>query len=270
MPTKVMKVLGKGTTNHIVARTTVQISELLTPYPIPETDRQRILSIFASLMRRLLRMQEIGASLNNDYDRIRALVRERGLNKLGEESVEIPQIIELEAKAEGYLQAAKLALIDCGSLFEPLYGQTFDYRFDKIVSWLTQEMGESHEFVEHLRKHHKWIKQTIDMRNALEHPKDKPGGRLIIRNIDIQIKESALLGTDPSWCLIGEEPSSIIRDTRVLLENTLRLSEEILVSSLELLYPATAIVAVEIPENARDPNTPVRFRLIPKGKFPGA
>lgn len=270
MPIKAKKVMSKGTSNHIVARTSIQISDLLAPYPMSETNRQRVLSIFASLMRRLLRMQEIGISLKNDYDRIREQVRERGLNKLGKDAVEIPQILELESKAENYLQTTKLALTDCGSLFEPLYGQAFDYRFDMILSWLSQEIGDSHEFVEHLRSHHSWIKQTIDMRNALEHPKNIARGKLIIRNIDIEITESSLLGTDPSWCLYGEEPSSIISDTRILLENTLRLSEEILVSSLEVLYPLTAIVVAEIPEIERDPTAPVRFRLLPKGKFPGA
>ena len=79
MPTKVIKILDKGTKNHIVARTSVQISGMLAPYPLSNDERQSILATFESLMRRLLRMHELEESQRRDYDKIRLQVREAGL-----------------------------------------------------------------------------------------------------------------------------------------------------------------------------------------------
>jgi len=270
MPAKVMKVLDKGTRNHIVARTTLQIGALISPYPLPENKKKEVSSTFTSLMRRLLRMQEIEESFRSDYEKIRVQVRETGINKLNAETYEIPQIMGLERKTEDFLQATKLALIDCGSLFGPLFGKNFDHRFDKAIAWLVGELGESNELVNQLEKHHVWIKQTLARRNALEHPEEGPEGRLHIRNIDIDIKGPKLMGIDPSWFLTGDEPTSIIEDTRILLENVLRLAEEILVSSIRYLFPDVPVDVIEIPEAKRDPNAPVRFSLVPRGDIPGA
>ncbi len=270
MSAKVMKVLDKGTRNHIVARTMLQISALLSPFPLPENEKKELLSTFRSLMRRLLRMQEIEESFRSDYEKIRARVRESGIKKLDAETYEIPQIMGLDAKSEDFLQATKLALIDCGALFGPLFGKPFDHRFDKAIAWLLGELGESNELVDRLEKHHVWIKQTLARRNALEHPKEEPEGRLHIRNIDIDIKGPKLMGSDPSWFLTGDEPTSIIEDTRILLENVLRLAEEILVSSLRHLFQDVPIDIIEIPEAKRNPNSPVRFSLAPRGNILGA
>jgi len=177
----------------------------------------------------------------------------------------------LDAQAEDFLQAAKLALIDCGSLFEPLFGRAFDHRFDLSITYLEGKLGVDHEFVTRLRKHHDvWIKGLIDKRNALEHPKDGARGRLHIRNIDIDVEGAKLMGSDPSWHLTGDDPSSIINDTRILIENILRLAEEILVSSLVIRFPSVPVMAKEIPEENRDKNAPVRFVLVPCGDLPGA
>jgi len=270
MPTKWTKILDKGTSNQIVARTTVQIIDLLAPYGLPENERHAIMSIFASLMRRLLRMQEVQNMLRKEYAAIRAQVRSAGLKQLGEGSYEIPQMMGLDAKAEDFLQATKLALADCGSLFGPLFGRKFDHRFDRAIAWFAQKIGQSHELVTQLEKHHVWIKQALDRRNALEHPKEAPGGRLHIRNVDVDIVGPKLMGTDPCWYLSGDQPTSIIRDTRILVENTLRLAEEILISSLEYRFPQVPVIVKEIPPRSRDSKCPVRFRLVPRGRILGA
>ena len=271
MPTKVKKLLDKGTNNPIVARTTVHISDLMSAYPLSDDERQSILSAFGSLMRRLLRMQELRDSLSKEYEKIRTQVREEGLTQLGEDAYEVPQIMGLDAQAEDFLQAAKLALIDCGSLFEPLYAQTFDHRIDLSIAWLEEELGVEHEFVKRLRKHHDvWIKELIDRRNALEHPRKRAKGKLHIENIDIDVAGAKLMGSDPSWHLTGDESSSIIEDTRILIENILRLAEEILVSSLGVRFPDTPVMAKEIPEHNRDVKAPVRFVLVPRGNILGA
>ena len=265
-----MQVLDKGTRNHIVARTTLQIGALLSSFPLPDNEKKEVSSIFKSLMHRLLRMQEIEESFRSDYEKIRVRIRETGIKKLDEETYEIPQIMGLDAKAEDFLQGAKLTLIDCGSLFGPLFGKPFDHRFDKAIAWLSGELGESNELVIQLEKHHVWIVQTLARRNALEHPKDGPEGRLHIQNIDIDVEGSKLMGSDPSWFLTGDEPTSIIEDTRILLENVLRLAEEILISSLRHLFPDVPIDVIEIPEGRRDPNAPIRFSLVSRGDIPGA
>ena len=191
------------------------------------------------------------------------------LKQIGIDAYEAPQIIGLETQVESFLQSAKLSIRDCGSFFGLIFGENFDHRFHKIIKWAQGAFGENDDFSKWMEGNGQWIKQVIDKRNALEHPKDGPGGRLVIRNVNFTFAEGKASGSDPVWFLTGDSPSSLVVDTQMLNKNLLQFPEDLLAISLLKKYPEVPVVIREIPLEEREPKCPVRLQLVPRGYLPG-
>lgn len=269
MPTTYSKTLNQGTSNPIVARTTVQPNTIIGPFPIPAESKARILSINGSLCNRLLAMEGFANWLAHECDAIRDSLLSRGLKKIGEDAFETPYIIDLDTRVESYLQAAKLSIRDCGFVVGSLVGKPFDHKYHKIVNWAKGKFGDGDAFVQWLAAQHSWVSQVVDMRNALEHPVDEPRGRLHIRNADFIFSEDKVSGAAPVWFLTGEPPTSILIDTQNLNVKILLLAEDLLASTVLKLFPEVPIVIQEIPDEQRDPKCSVRLKLAPRGCLVG-
>jgi hypothetical protein len=66
---------------------------------------------------------------------------------------------------------------------------------------------------------------------------------------------------EPSWNLNGAPATLIIGDMTTFINNLLTFCEEILILCLEKLDNKLPVKVVEIPENKRRPECPVRFRV---------
>ena len=150
-----------------------------------------------------------------------------------------------------------------------MFGENFDHRFHKIIKWAQGTFGENDDFSKWMEGNGQWIKQVIDKRNALEHPKDGPGGRLFIRNVNFTFAEGKASGSDPVWFLTGNSPSSLVVDTQMLNKNLLQFPEDLLAISLLKKYPEVPVDIREIPLEEREPKCPVRLQLVPRGYLPG-
>ena len=265
MTIKVTKLSDQGTTNPIVARMTVQSSDILDAFPIKTDVKEKIFSVHLNLCTRLLEMKKFETWLQHEYDEIKSNFLLHGLEKVGADAFETPQIIGLETRVETFLQSSKLSIRDCGSFFGMIFGERFGHRFDKIIKWAKRQFGENDDFFKWIEGNGLWIKQVIDMRNALEHPTDEPRGCLFIQNVDFTFSGGKASGSDPVWFLTGDPPSSLVADTQMLNKNLLNFAEDLLAISLLKKYPEVPLDIQEIPLEERDLKCPVRLQLVPRG-----
>src|SRR5215211_4520033 len=212
MPTTYKKVLNQGTSNPIVARTTVQCGNIMSPFPINEDSKSRIFQTNINLCQRLLAMDEFTSWLDQECQVIMTNFLDRGLEKIGDDAFETPYVIDLENRAESYLQSAKLCIRDFGFIFGALVGMKFDHKYHKIINWAEKKFGKDDHYTQWLASQYSWIKHILDMRNALEHPTDLARGQLYIRNIEFKFSPDGVSGEAPLWFLSGEPPTSILID----------------------------------------------------------
>jgi len=270
MPSVYKKVLNQGTSNPIVARTTVQPGTIMGPFPIKADSKARIFQININLCQRLLAMEKFANWLDRECDAIVTDFLAHGLEKIGDDAFEVPLVIDLENRAESYLQAAKLCIRDCGFIFGALVGTTFDHRYNRVIDWAKGKFGKEDKFTQWLASQHSWVKHILDMRNALEHPTGAPRGQLHIRNVEFKFSTDGVSGEAPLWFLTGEPPTSILIDAQNINAKILELAEDILASTILKLYPGIPITIRAIPEEQRDPDCSVRLELVPRGFLVGA
>jgi hypothetical protein len=268
----IRKVSDHGTSNPIVARLSIQTSELIKFYPLSEKQRDETLKIyFEKVQPRLLRCYELKENLLSELSEIGGKFNKEGiLTQSSGRVATVPQVMNLSETCENYLYNAKSFLRDLASIFEPLFGETFtEARYDKIYEWSKAKFGEKDSLVAIIKQDHDlWIKKIISMRNAIEHPGGY-AGYLHIHNIEIasDAKTKNPLLVPPTWHLNNEPRASVLNDFETFIWNLLEFAEDLLVFSLETFDKKFPIVVAQIPEEERDPKCPVRLRMTLTDEF---
>ncbi len=262
----IKKLSEHGTTNPIVARLSVQASEIINFFHLEKDKRDQILdAYFYHIKPRVIKCDEISKSITEESEQIIADILE---NKLSSQSngrvIELPQVKELVSRSENFLYNAKSSLRDIAKIFKPLFGIEFTHsRYDEIRKKMEEKLGPDSALVKQLKEDEPWIKDVIDMRNAVEHPSSKLG-QLNISNVELvnTNEKGQRFFQRPVWYFDGKEPSSICSDMNVITDNILRFAEDILVVSYIQLNPNSAVQFAEIPEKERDQSCPIRLRAV--------
>jgi len=265
----IKKISDHGTSNPIVARLSVQTSELMKFYPLSKEKREKIFEILHGNIRpRLLQSYEINQELLSDLKKIDEEIEKEGVHIQASGRVTtIPQIMKLKERCENYLYNAKSALRDLSGIFEPLFRKKFnEARYDKVHIWAKKKFGEDDNLTKIIKQGHDlWIKKVISMRNAVEHPGGH-SGQLHIHNIELTTSPDSqkVLFVDPTWHLNNEPRVSISKDFNKFIWSLLEFAEDILVLSLEKFDNKFPIVVAQILEEERNPECPVRLSMILK------
>jgi hypothetical protein len=257
------KVSEYGTSNPIVARTSVQVNNLLQPFSIPQPNKERIFEIYFTMVQpKLIRCMEITNRIYAEIDKIDAELREHGIKtQSGGRVLELPQITQLQEDVETYLYNAKSALRDLALVFDPFFGKSFDHsRYQEISKWALDNFGEGEPLPVLLAADQEWIKDIVKRRNAVEHPGGY-SGHLHIENYQV----ASIEGTEaqhiipPTWRLNDDKPTLLLPDLSVTLSNLLEFAEDLLVACLKQHGSRFPIVFYEILEEERDASAPVRL-----------
>lgn len=258
------KISNYGTSNPIVARTSVQVINLLQPFSIAKEVKERIFEIyFAKVQPRLIRCMETAQKISSEIEKIDSELRENGPKTQSNGRVlELPHITQLEEDVETYLYNAKSVLRDLALLFDPFFGKTFDHsRYQEILAWAQKEFGENAPLPMLLAGDQIWIKDTVNRRNAVEHPGGYSGH---LHTNNYQVIDGDKGGSQkiipPTWHLNDDEPSFLLPDLATTLGNLLEFSEDLLVACLKQHGSKFPIVFYEIPEDEREETAPVRLR----------
>lgn len=273
MPFIVKKESDHGISNPIVARLTVQTSNLMEFYSLNEGQRKEILEIYLQkLQPRLLHCHEIKEWLLSEQLKIQnAFNREGVCTQSSGRAITIPQIMNLRQNCENFLYNSKSFLRDLAGIFQPLFMQSFtEARYDRIHDWSKERFGEKDNLTSIIKQDHDlWIRRLVAMRNVVEHPGGY-SGCLNIHNIDISFdsRPNRFLLVPPTWSLNDEPRVPVLKDFEAFISNLLEFAEDLLVLCLEKSGQKVPVVIVaQIAEEDRDPECPVRLTIRPRNEF---
>ncbi len=255
------KVSDYGTSNYIVARTSVQISELLQPIQLEKEKQEKISELFfMKIQPRLMRCYEISNKISGDLEQIDADINENGIKTQSSgRVVEVPHVMQLTEDIETYLYNAKSVLRDLAGLFEIFFNKKFDHsRYNDILKWAKKYFSKNHPICKFIEENQPWLKDIVQRRNAVEHPGGY-SGHLHIKNIIFVDDKDNPHFTPPIWHLNDNPPSSIHNDVQVILRNLLEFSEILFVLILQTVNSPFPLRFFEIPEKDRREEAPVRF-----------
>ncbi len=100
------------------------------------------------------------------------------------------------------------------------------------------------------------------MRNAVDHPDEAPGGKLLTQNFNLSGTPAASELVDPTWGLSGGQPQRpIVAEMNEIVEGIIELGEEVLAGLFYKLKHNFPLVIYEIPAAERDPTCPTWLRV---------
>lgn len=269
MTFQLVKISDQGTANPIVARLSVQTSELIKFCSRGEEFHKSVLSLFHDhVQKQVLECDQIAQEISQEVLDIDAGLGKDGLKtQANGRVIEVPHIIRLNPRVEQFLYCAKSALRDLARIFDLFFGKSFDgARYDKIIEWANKEFGEDSELVRLLRQDHElWIKRLVGMRNAVEHPGGY-SGHLHIQNITLVPPEHPRypILEPPHWNLNDEPKEPVVENLLTTVSNILEFCEDILVICITMSGLPKIVGFAEIPEDERDPACPIRIKVVPK------
>lgn len=265
---RIQKTSNYGTSTPAVARTFLQGCEILGFFRASDAQREEAKGVLHELQRHLVRCVEIRDSIAQEVTTAHEQVKTKGLEvQSSGRAVTLPSVPDLQSRGESFLQSAKLAIRETALLVKPFYGQKHDHRYHKVAAWAERQSGSDDNFTQAIKAWEPWVKRVIDMRNAVDHPDDKPGGKLITASFDLGGTPAAPELLDPTWGLLGEPQRPVVAEMDAIIEGIIKLGEEVLAGLFYKLKDNFPLVIYEIPAEERDPNCPMRLRV---GLGPGA
>ncbi len=251
-----------GSSNPIIARLFCQTNNLIEPFSLVQKQKVDIQTILGEKVGfRLVKCEKIYTKIKEVIDKINEMDFSKQLQS---SSIEVPYIIGLEQECSDFLYQAKLALRDLCKLINVFYKVELNRKeyigsnFSKYRCWACDYFGKDDSLCKGIQEEESWIKRIIDMRNAIEHP-DK-NIELKIQNVELINKVVPPYFKEPKWYLSGEKESPIVRDMKVIIENILSFSEELLIILLSKMETNLPIIFIEIPKEKRNKSCPIRIK----------
>ena len=265
----VTKQLEHGTPNTIVARLTVQPTEILNQTRMAEADQPTFVKLSVSeLAPRLLRCFEIEQRLRKEANERRPSFKRPSR---GDVAVEIPQIPNLKAEGENFLYEAKYYLRDLLKLVNLLWGTKYEDASEwvkgkkgrpSVQKFIADKFGDSHANGKFIQQCQVCIEPFALMRDGVEHPESS---KLDIQNFT-RAGDKLL---EPTWSLEKDgkyqvEPVPVIEDMARAINNLLVLAEDMLIMWAQVNLAAPQLTEVRVvPVTQRKPECPVKYRIWP-------
>ncbi len=260
---RIQKVSNYGTATPAVARTFGQGCDLLRWFQCEPEKIEQAKEVLLELQKQAIRCTEQRDRISEEYEI--AIAEAQALQEKqppGSKAVVMPGVGDLQARSESFLQGAKLAIAACGNLVEPFYQQKFGHNFKGFSTWTAEKFGQNSTFHEVVSSWEPFVKMVVDMRNAVDHPKDTPGGKLVIENFDlIPGTKSPVQFRPPQWHLSGQDPMPLLDSMNQAVESIIVIGEMVLIRLFYEFKPRFPLEVREIPEERRDPRNVKRFEV---------
>ncbi|MGZ8096704.1 MAG: hypothetical protein ACXWUD_10745 [Methylosarcina sp.] len=253
-----------GSGNPIVARLSLQFRSILDFYSFDYITKESIQSVLCNdIQKRLIACDRLAKEVIDEIEKVLNELIENGLKtQSGRRVIESPYIINLEERIESYLYNAKSCLRDSLKIYNIVFNTNFtEARYDKAIEWAEREFGNDDAIAKFLKANHElWIRKLVKMRNAIEHP-GCHSGLLHIKNFDFVTTDGGTVIQEPIWYLNDDSPTTIRSNIHVFVKNILELTEAIVLSVLDKQEKSSMLHILEIPENQRREEAPIRFRM---------
>ena len=174
------KISDYGTATPAVARTLPQGAEILDFFEVDSSKKEACKSTLFELSRQLVRCVDVSNGIRTELETVRTQIKDRGLQYQAQgRAVNLPGIGDIQSKAEGFLQSAKLAIRETAQLVQPFYDVEHDHRFHKFALWAEKSLGPNDQLSQVIKGWEPFVKQVVSLRNAVDHPSKGPKGRAI-------------------------------------------------------------------------------------------
>jgi len=258
------QVADVGSANPIVARLSMQFGSIFDFYELNDEVKESINGILHNdIQKRLISCDKIATEIVSEIETAISELNDNGLKTQSSGRViASPHILNLEERLETYLYNAKSCLRDTLKIYNIVFGSTFtEARFDMAIAWAEKEFGDNDPIVKFLKVDHAlWIHKVVKMRNAAEHPGGH-SGHLHIKNFEVNTTDEIPSIHEPLWYLNDDPPTPIRGDLHVFVSNILELTEDMVLSALSKQKKPDLVSILEIPENERREEAPIRFRM---------
>ena len=259
---QVQKISNYGSSCPAVARTVLQGSKLLKFFVVSDEQRSKCMAVLYELMRHVLRGVAIKDRISAEVAEGKALIEKIGFQSQSRErAVSLPGVADLRSSCEAFLQSSRLALGETAQLIMPFYAVPHDHRFHRFAEWSAKKFGSDDLFTKVIIQWEPWVKQIVDMRNTVDHPAQKPGGKLVTHDFRIQNVSGKPSLIEPAWGVSGSLDSPIVADMEAIIEGTIELGEELLVGLLYKFKGDLPVVVYEVPMEERDQSCPMRLHV---------
>lgn len=256
------RISNYGTRTPAVARTLPQGADLLAWFVATDEQKEECKRTLMDLCNQLLRCVAIQERIATATSAgLATAPQQQHARPLQNRSILLPSVPDLETDAQSFLQAAKLAIGETARLTESFYKVKRDHKFHAFARWALSQFGPDDDFTRMVSEAEPWVQEIVNLRNAVDHPKDEPRGRLHVYNFRMAVQPSGVL-LEPAWALTGEPETPIVADMAAITEGIIQLGEAVLVAMFHKFKPAVPdLVVYEIPEADRDPRFPKRLRV---------
>jgi len=263
---EIRKISDVGVSHPVVARLSVQMSELLGWAGLEKAKQDAVSGLYVhTLTTRLLRCHK-------SRDEIARLINE-SVNSIMRQNDprirEVPHVIGLDGLVEQYLYEAKNYIRDLLQIFEIVYGCDLkdasafgDMKNEGeggFVEWSTKQFGADNGLTAMVKNDQKWITEIVRSRNAVEHPGGH-SGTLTIQNVRVHPEKPGCY-ISPTWQRTGNAETDILKDMDCGLDNLLTFGEDLLVEVIRRGERVNMIAFYQIPIEERNPECPVRIRV---------
>jgi hypothetical protein len=266
MAFEIRKISDVGVGHPVVARLSVQMTELMQWAGLDKTKEEAVKQLYIhTLTWRLVRCHKLRDEIKRKRDDGLAGIKPQQNPQIQE----VPHVIDLDGLAGQFLYEGKSFVRDLLLLYEHIYGCELKDASDladmkdvgdgPFVKWAIKQFGADDGLVAMARDDQAWITELVRKRNAVEHPGGL-SGTLTITNIRVNPAQKGAY-ISPTWQRTGTAESDILTDMDVYLDNLLRLAEDHLVLLVRRSEIAKMIAFYEIPEAERNKECPQRIRV---------
>ena len=259
----------KGARSPIVARTILQAQDF-SQFLADQVSQRQMQDIAWEVMLSLLSIERLVTGLRASIDaKCAEILPNYSIYSEGSSPPPAPIVQDLEIDFRSIVLLANHTLNSISELFSALF--KIDIKrgaFDRIAKWATKTFGDNDPLARMLQADEKWINIWGEVRNAFEHPKDNYYVRVnnfrLLANRQIQL---------PTWQLKHPNldlfrPQALIDTLELLENNILGLFENLLVCLTERTSDLSQFNLIDRDEQARDPNRPKRYELVPALQSP--
>lgn len=268
----VTKISGHGTSNPIVARLSVQSRELMGPFNLTQEKKKEIWSIlFDKVQSQLLICYDLWTEISTREIEIISKVEKGGIETQSHGiGASIDTIERLDQSAHSFLYSAKSALRDVKSMICEFFvnskrkrKELEDGNYNNLMKWAEGRFGISDPLTKLIEENLAvWIAEVYLRRNAVEHPGGDSGKLNVFNFTAIREEDTGKWkGVLPGWSRNHNPPTQITFDMAVILENILCFAEDMLVLGLLKAGSMVPVIFLEIKEEDRDENCPIRLRV---------
>lgn len=254
MTLQLKKISNVGSHHPIVARLTIGIYDLLNFADIDENIKDQVIDECFEIHRCLLKAEQEALPVINEIKKIEESLMLEGV-KIQGIAIHTPNVDSLD-QARSFFKYSKQALQHTAKAVGILLNQEFKGpHFHKIHETIKVKFGADHSLTKLLEDDLSWLKELIAIRNEDEHPSSN---KRFMTDFDIKSKEGGGFVITPPLFF---NRTTVRNRLEIYSHNIFTFSEELIAHIIETFFNGPFKLS-EIPEEKRDPKTPIRYQVV--------